>query len=209
MEFGSTLDHDFTDHVKQGAGDEKLFAMFHNHFTPDTEKSEQEGRPIFNDEVYLRIITPGNRDAVVDRPIRPTDKLRFPRQWAAFQAGEAELGSGTRLEEWSMMPRSMVEELRYFGFRTIEHVSEANDAVLGKMPGLRDWKAKATRFLAAAKDTAELTKRDAELAKRDGQIAALTAQVESLAKMVKVPEGAQSIEVANKQAEKNRATAAA
>lgn len=187
-----TLDYDYTVHQRQGAGDDKLFVMFHNGITPDSERTEAEGRPIFRDETYVRIITPGDRNNIIDRPMRPEDKHRFSRQYAAFQAGTAELGTGTPLTEWSPMPRSMVEELRYFGFRTVEHVAEAGDQALGKMPGLRDWQNRAKVFLEAAKASSGESKFMGELERRDSEIAVLKDQVEKL--LARVP--AEGVDVA-------------
>ncbi len=184
-----TLDHDYSQHTKQGAGDEKLFVIFENFFTPDTMKSEEEGRPIFIDEVYIRIVTPGDRDNVIFRPIRPTDKHRFPRQWAAFQTDATSIGDGTRLEEWTMMSRSMVEELKYLGFRTVEQVAEANDSACQKVPGLREMKSRAGAWLDKAKKTAEVTKAQKVIDDQNAQIEALQNQIAELAKLVKPAEG--------------------
>ncbi len=185
-----TLDHDFQMHTRQGAGDEKLYVVFHPHYVQDVEKTALEGRPIFEDAVFIKIITPGDRDNIINRPIRPEDKFRFPKQWAQFENGQAELGSGTRLEEWTLMSRSMVEELRYLGFRTVEHVAEAGDQVLSKVPGLREFQSRAKVWLAKAKEAAGDTKLQSELEKRDAQIAALEEQVTQLARMAQAPEGA-------------------
>lgn len=188
-----TLDHDYTAHTKQGAGDDKLFVIFENYFTPDGVKTEEEGRPIFLDEVYIRIVTPGDRDNIIHRPMRPTDKFRFPKSWAAFNLDAQSIGDGTRLEEWTLMSRSMVEELKYLGFRTVESVAEANDAACGKVPGLREMSARAKAWLDKSKKTAEVTKAQAEIEKRDAQIAALQEQISQLAKLVKAPEGGSSL----------------
>lgn len=157
------------------------------------EKTALEGRPIYDDMTFCRIVTPGNRDSIVDRPIRPEDKFRFPKQHAQFVAGETEIGVGTRLEEWTPMPRSMVEELRYFGFRTVEHVAEANDAVLGKMPGLRDWSARAKAFLLAAKDASAITKAEADKKEMQSQIDMLKEQIEALGKLKDAPAGGKAL----------------
>ncbi len=188
-----TLDHDYTQHTRQGAGDDKLFVVFENFYTPDVMKSEEEGRPIFIDEVYVRIVTPGDRDNVIFRPIRPQDKQRFPRQYAAFQTDSTSVGDGTRLEEWTMMSRSMVEELKYLGFRTVEHIAEASDASCMKVPGLREMKARALAWLDKSKKTAEVTKAQAVIDEQNSQIKALQEQIAELAKLVKPVEGGQSL----------------
>lgn len=184
-----TLDHDYSLHTRQGAGDDKLYVVFYNHYTLNDLKTAEEGRPVHDDAVFIRIVTPGDRDNIIDRMMRPEDKFRFPKQFERFKAGEAEIGSGTRLEEWTMMPRSMVEDLRYFGFRTVEHVAEAHDAIMSKTPGLREWQARAKAFLKAAGDTAAVSKAEAERAALQNQIETLQQQVAELSRMAKVPEG--------------------
>lgn len=183
-----TLDHDYTVHTRHGAGDDKLFVMFENYFTPDSVKSDEAGRPIFNDEVYIRIVTPGDRDNIIHRPVRPQDKQRFPRQWLAFSSDT--VGDGTRLEEWSLMSRSMCEELRYLNFRTVEHVAEANDASCSKVPGLREMKARAVAWLAKAVDAAATSKAQKVIDEQNAEINALKAQMADLMKLVRPVEGA-------------------
>jgi hypothetical protein len=118
--------------AKQQEGDSKLFVVFYNHFIADDAKTSEEGRPIYKDCVFIRIITPGDRNNIIERPVRPDDKARFPKQWLVFEQGEKEVGEGTRLEEWPMISRSMLEELKYFGFRTVEHLANAKDEVCSR-----------------------------------------------------------------------------
>jgi hypothetical protein len=184
------LDHDYQMHLRRGQGDEKLFVVFYNYYTKDTEKTEHEGRPIFRDEVYIRIVTPGDRNNIIERPMRADDKQRFHEQWRLFEAGAADVTIGTRLEEWPIVSRAQVEELKYFGFRTVEHLSEANDNVCAKMAGLTDLKNKAKSWLQWAREAAPLAELHAELKSRDDKIAALEAQVADLAKLARPPEGA-------------------
>jgi len=115
-----------------------------------------------------------------------------------FQQGETEIGNGTRLEEWSPMPRSMVEELRFFGFRTVEHIAEANDGAMSKMPGLREWSSRAKAFLKAAHDSSAITKAEAERAKLQAEVDALKEQVAELAKLARPPEGGVALPVGKK-----------
>lgn len=193
-----TLDHDHTIHTQRGAGDDKLFVTFHQHYMLNEEKTANEGRPIYDDMAFIRIVTPGNRDTIIDRPVRPEDKFRFPKQHAAFVAGEEGLAGATRLEEWTPMPRSMVEELRYFGFRSVEHVADANDQVLSKMPGLREWSARAKAFLIAAKDSSAITRAEAANSALQSQIDTLKATVEELSKLKAAPEGATALPTGKK-----------
>lgn len=185
----STLDHDFTAHQRQFAGDEKLFVQFYNGYVPLEQETLEAGRPIFKDVVMIRIITPGNRDNIVDRESQPFDKIRFRAHWERYQKGESEIGDGTRLVEWPLVSRSMAEELRFVGFHTVEQVAEANDGACFKVTGLRELKARATAWLQATKDTEATAKLLAEKEAKESEIAALKAQIAELAKLVKAPEG--------------------
>src|SRR6266481_6333615 len=58
------------------------------------------GRPIFDEVEHIRIIAPGGKDNINDRPVTLADKRRFPRQYAAFKAGQSQIAaSGTPLTE--------------------------------------------------------------------------------------------------------------
>lgn len=163
--------------MRANAGDEKLSVHFYNHYIPDDEKSVEEGRPIYRDWPFCRIHTPGDRNNIIDQPVNESYKQRFPQQWARFKAGEDGV-IGTRLEQWPLITKALVEELRYFGFRTVEHIAEAKDDVLSKMPGLRALSEKAKVYLDAAKGNAPLTRMQKELETRDADILGLKDQLQ-------------------------------
>jgi hypothetical protein len=188
-----TLDMDYSLFQRQGAGDDKLLVVFRDHYSPDHDASDREGRPMFKDAVYIKIITPGDRDNIIDREMRPEDKFRFPRQYAAFQAGQAEIGDGTRLEEWPQISRSQVEELRYMHIRTVEQLANLKDDIMSKATGLRGLSERAKLFLEAAAGAAPALALKAELEKRDEQIAALQNSVAELTKLAQPAPGGEPI----------------
>lgn len=120
------------------------------------EKSVQEGRPIFDDTLMIEIRVRGDRNNVVQRPVRPEDKVRFREAFLGFERGEQQGGSGTPLAQWPLMSASQVEELKYLGFHTVENIADAHDGVLGKFPGLRSLQEKAKLFLEHAKGGAPM-----------------------------------------------------
>lgn len=181
------LEYDYKEFQQANAGDDRLFVVFFNHYTLNQQRSDEEGRPIYDDEVYVRLITPGDRNNIVERPIRPDDKRRFPRQWAAFKQGEEEVGEGTRLEQWPQLSRAQVEELRYFGFRTVEHLAQARDDVVQRMSGLTALREKAKLFLDYTKGVAPLSKLESENAALKEQLAAMQNQLNELSKRVPMP----------------------
>src|SRR6185295_8097500 len=114
------------DDFKTGAGDEKLLVIFHWDIVKDDMQSIEEGRPIYRDTEFVRIFVPGDKNNVIDRPVRPGDKTRFPKQYDAFKAGAGEEGQldGTPLKDWPMVGRAQCAELHYFGIRTVEQLAE-------------------------------------------------------------------------------------
>lgn len=193
MQFGQELDHDYTAHTRQFAGDDKLFKMFYKGFVPDEERSLEEGRPIFRDVVKIKIITPGNRDNIVDREMQPHDKFRFRDAWERFSKGMSELGDGTPLTEWPMIGASMIEELKFFGFYTVEHVAKAGDAAKMKMPGLRELSTRAVAWLEVTKGAADTAKLLKENESKDARIAALEQQVAELGRLAQSPRNAEPL----------------
>src|SRR5262245_11380904 len=79
-------------------GDEKLPVRFYMGAIKDDDATEKAARPIFRDVECIQIYN--SKDNVIDRPVRDTDKQRWPRAYQAWKnTGESEPGAtGTRLE---------------------------------------------------------------------------------------------------------------
>jgi hypothetical protein len=142
---------DFEDGAKQ---DNKTYVKFYIRPVHDEEKSAEEGRPIYHDEEYIEIRTPGNETNIVRRPVSDIEKRRFAAQYRAFKAGESEQNTGTPLAEVPWITRSQVEELSYLRINTIEILSEVNDDVCGRIPGLFKLKQRAQLYVQQAKESA-------------------------------------------------------
>lgn len=167
--------------------DANLAVRFYTQAIQNDVKSTQEGRPIFDDVDMIEIRVRGDRNNVVQRPARDDDRKRFRDAYAAFKESREQTGSGTPLSQWPIMSTSLVEELRYFGFYTVEQVAEADEMALGRMAGLRAYKDKAKLFLEHAKGGAPietLSKENEDLKNRlqasEAMIGKLSAQLEKL-----------------------------
>ncbi len=183
-----TLDYDHTLH-QTDEGDKKLHAVFYMHFLQNPTKSQAEGRPIFDDVVFVKIFVPGDRTNIIDRPERPDDKFRFATQYARFKAGQDQRATGTPIEEWPIVTRGMAEELKFAGFSTVEQIAGASDTATQKMMGFQDLKSKAKAYLEVAKGnsapiedlTAKLNEVLAQNKIMQETIATLNAKVEAQA----------------------------
>ena len=169
-------------------GDEKLWVTFYKRAVKDEEASLAEGRAIFKEVDYIRIVTPGDKDNIPDRPVRDapeySDKRRFAKQYAAYLAQQKqEEVSGTPLAAWLANP-AQVEELKYFGVHTVEQLAGLSDTHASKFMGINALRQKARDFIAAAKDGAPMVALRAEVEKRDEEVAALKAALDDQAKQL-------------------------
>ena len=173
-----SLDYDHAIHQSPNAGDDNLLVKFFVEALEDTVASKREGRPIYKDVEWIDIRIPGNRDNVVVRPVRPQDKQRFPRHYAAFQqrmAGKEEKIVGTPLSAWPYpgLTPSRVKELDFFNIRTVEQLASTNDSTGAKLQGFQAMKQAAAAYLAAAEKTAPLEALQKQLDEAKAQIADL------------------------------------
>lgn len=168
--------------ARADAGDEKLFVVFYMGVLRNEGKSIDEGRPIFDDTECVRIIIPGDKNSVIDRPATKADKARFSKQYGMFQAGakEEEQVSGTRLTEWPFLTRAQVEEFKHIGIHTVEHIAGARDDICARVPGMHALKRHAEVWLGKAKTSAEAAKTSRLLEDQAAQIAALQNAVRDL-----------------------------
>lgn len=182
---GRELEYDYQDFEKERAGDDKLAIRFFRKAQQDSEKTILEKRPIFKEVDYIQIMVPGDRSSIIQRPLSPSDQARFARQYEHWLKTQQEtLAQGTPLEAWGILNLAQVEEFRYFGIRTIEHMAELRDDLCQKIMGATTLKQKAQKFIELAKEDAPMRKVQAELDSRDNKIAALETAVADQAKRI-------------------------
>lgn len=155
-----TYESDHNLFSRPNAGDETLFVVFYMGTMKNEGKSVEAGRPIIDDVECVRIIVPGDRNNIIDRPASQHDKQRFAKQYAMFKQGRSENDqiSGTRLTEWPFLTRGQCEEFRYLGLMTVEQLAECRDDVCAKVPGLSTLKRNAALWLDKAKGSADAAK---------------------------------------------------
>ena len=174
-------DEGFTDLAFQSndgryAGDEALTPIFDVRPKINPTKSEEEGRPIYEDTVYVTIYSPGNKDSIPCRPVTEMDIARFKGPYDRFMETQSnDVVEGTMLDEWPAITRSQVEELRYMNIRTVEQLVAMSDANAQQVMGINQLQKQAKEYLEAHD-------------KNDALIASLQARVEELEKGSEDPE---------------------
>lgn len=157
-----------------------LWVKFYKRSVQNNFRSTKEGRPCFDEKDFISIISPGDQNNKVERPVSEGDKQRFPKQWANFQNGQSEKIEGTPIEEWPAITRAQADELKYLGIRSIEQLVSASDSQMQKLMGGASLKMKATAFIKTAKDSAEAQRLAEANQALQNQIDALKAQIAAL-----------------------------
>jgi hypothetical protein len=152
--------------------DTRLAIKFEKREIQNTDRTLEEGRPIFEEKVYIKIAVPGDALTEIDRPVYESDKNRFPIQWANFmnRIGDEASYSGTSLKEWPLITSTQAEELRGIKFHTVESIAMATDhsiQKLGMLAGMspHTFRDKARAFLKMAKEGADVASREEEINK--------------------------------------------
>lgn len=171
---------------RHDAGDDSLFVQFYMGVCVDQEASDKAGRLIARDEEFCRIMIPGDKNNIIDRPASEHDKRRFPRQYEAFKAGvkEEDQVVGTRLRDWPLCSRGQVAEFEYLGVKTVEQLAELRDDVVSRVPGARDLKDIAKSWLGRAKSTAEAAQSVAERKALQSRITELENAIKEQGKVI-------------------------
>lgn len=189
MEFASAQVHKSGNQLHVTHGDDKgVYVTFSLEAVPQPFKSEQEGRPVFEDVPHVQILFPGDNTKKVFRPVdmtgsenKPSDPQRWPMQWAAFQAQAEQAQIGTPLTEWAPMTKSMAMTLKAMSIHTVEQLSEVPDHALTWL-GARELRDKAKAWLLASTDGAAVMRLQKENTDLRADIETLKAQFAEMSK---------------------------
>lgn len=136
--------------VKYGS-DDRMIVMFYLNAVHNPAKSNDAGRPVFEDRLFVKIHPPGERLNVVDRPATDTDKKRWPVQWHQFNDNQPQTSSGTPVEMLHPNQPSISAALKASGVHTVEQLSELSaNAIESIGMGAQQWVNEATRYLQVA-----------------------------------------------------------
>ena len=109
---------------------EQANGWFYKDAVENIAKSRKAGRPIFDDVVMVQITIPGDKNNAVVKHVSDELKERFPDAWAQFEAAEEQVGDGTPLEQWTMMTKGRVMELKTQHIHTVEQLAGLNESFM-------------------------------------------------------------------------------
>jgi hypothetical protein len=167
--------------VEYGGGSKNQLAIFYNKSVHNPGKSREQGTPIYDDKVYIRVHPPGERLNIVDRPANGDDARRWPVQWAQFQQNREQTPEGTPIDLLYPDRPAIAATLRAAGVHTVEACAELTaNAIENVGMGAQSWVNAAQKYLTYANKGVGAATFRRELEDRDGQIRVLNQQLEML-----------------------------
>lgn len=165
-------------------GDDRgLFVEFFSDIQQDHEATAEKGRPIFFDVSKVKIIPLGDKTTQIIRVAKEQDKLRFAKQWEIFERqGNQEIGDGTPLQEWPLLLKSQVMELKGLNIHTVEKLAEVGDNMIGNFPKGLEIRKKAIAFLEGANSTKASAQWAKEKAELENRVDTLQKQIDDIGK---------------------------
>lgn len=126
--------------------------VFYTRPVQNNFKTKLEGRPIFEDKEFVKILIPGTTNESPDRPVTSNDIERWPDQYNKFKSKQEQTTEGTPLEVWPMMTQSRVAELKSLNIFSVDQLAELPEGNISKVgPDAHELKKQAKAFLSAAK----------------------------------------------------------
>ena len=182
------------EYSRTGMGGEKggrTFARFFTEEVVDPVASAAAGRPIYRSEERVELINPGD---LLNKPVlrvsQLTDEQReqFKTVYAQFKKGEEQSHEGTPIDQWPVLNRAQIRELKAKEIYTVEQCAGLSDLGIQQIGmGGRAIRDLARAYLDEAQRMALLTKTthmnemyEAKVAAQDRQIEELKLIVEQL-----------------------------
>lgn len=167
----------------QMQAESNLFVSFYTEAVEIKAESEKQGRPVYRDVPFIKVVVPGDVNNIIERKASKEDEQKFPKAWARYKAQEADVMEGTPLEQWPQMSRSLVKEAKFFEIHTVEQLAGLSDINVSKIGmGYLELRNKAKAYLVAAAGTAGETAQAAENQRLKDMIADLQKQMSELSK---------------------------
>ncbi len=167
--------------VEYGGGAQGLVVFFYNKSAHNKQASLQAGRPVYGDQVFVRIAPPGEKLNVVDRPANGGDARRWPTQWNQFQQNKQQTIEGTPIDLLYPDNPSIGATMRASGVYTIEQCAELSaHAIESVGMGAQTWVNAAKKYMTAANKGVNLTQYRHDLDERDREVGFLKKQIDEL-----------------------------
>lgn len=137
--------------------DTKPFVEFYIEAVKDGPASHKEGRVVYKDAEFVRIIPMGDAKLVIEKEVDEHDKRRFSDEYEAWKKGEEAPVHGTHLKKWPLATPADIKNCALINVRSVEQLAGLNDDGLRALGmGSRTLQAKAKEWLKSAHSTGKV-----------------------------------------------------
>ena len=165
------LDSTFLE-AQRGEQHSRNVAHFYYHPVLNPQLTAQKGVEVYEDKVYILIISPGQRLSEIRRKATEKDIAGYPKQYEAFLQKRPQPIIGTPLSSLPGLTPARVKDMEYLHIRTVQQLLEIPDSALAKIgPDARQLQHQARAFL---------EKNDARVLTLEAQVKTLTEQLATL-----------------------------
>lgn len=164
------------DGARRGADGNQRVEFFDEPFLNEA-RTAQVGRPQYDSRLCIRIRTPGDLKNVVVRKAHAVDFDRWPREYEAYKKAEKLSETGTPIEQWPLLSRQVVADLKHSGIYTLEELAGLTDEQCQGVGilGLRTLRAKAKAHI----ELSETGKVPAQLIDENDRLKSQLAQMQA------------------------------
>ena len=145
-------DANWTDESFKATDKGKLVVLFHPVQVENKFKSNLQNRPVFEEQIFITKIVPGDSKLVIDRKLRDSDKDEFPEAWARWERTKSNRIPGMPIESWHSISDTQKAEFKALQIHTVEQFANLPDSAADKIMGFHDLHSKARVFIEAGKD---------------------------------------------------------
>jgi hypothetical protein len=162
----------------QNSGGRTAFPTFYVEAVENRSKSEAEGRPVFDEVEYVRIMIAGDQKTEIIKKVSDVVRNQYRNEYMHWKQTQQQAVSGTPIEQWPAASVSFVKTAKMLNITTVEALADLHDGALQRLGmGARDMQARARAFLLAAKDNAVTEKLAAENNRLTDEIDLLKKQI--------------------------------
>lgn len=136
-------------------GNGTMPVFFYTRQVPNTFKSKQEGRPIFDEVVFIKKLIPGDSTFTYDQPMKEGQQEEYAVEWQRFLQKKSVESSGTPLDVWPELTDGQRAEFRALNIFTVEQFAGLPDSAGSKIMGLNHLREQARLFISRSKNVAD------------------------------------------------------
>jgi hypothetical protein len=129
----SVANGQFTRTNSFGQDGARNYPRFHTAEVEDMAASEIQGRPIFRTIERVEIIMPGNPHTRPVTEVTREHQEKWPKEYAEFKQNMEMSVDGFPLEQWAVLKRAQVLELKALGFMTVEQIRDMGDLAVQRI----------------------------------------------------------------------------